>query len=91
MCACNTGEAINANSSDLLGLYNLLYITVGCKVMLTTNVCQQLGMSKGVIGLVVDIIFDMNNTVNVPGTLPSIVWLEFNEGQYLGPSFFLMM
>ena len=45
--AINTGEAINTN---LYGLYSLQYLCIGC--MLTTNVCQQLGLSNGDIGIV---------------------------------------
>ena len=86
--AINTGEAINSNSSDLMGLYNLLYLCVGSEVMLTTNVCQQLGLSNGVVGTVVDIVFDRNDSSNVPGFLPKLVWVELAEGQYVGPSLF---
>jgi len=86
--AVNTGEAINSNSSDLMGLYNVLYVCVGAEVMLTTNVCQQLGLSNGVIGTVVDITFDRNDTSYVPGFLPKIVWVELRENQYTGESLF---
>ena len=86
--ARNTGEAINANSADMMGLYNQLYLSIGAKVMLTTNVCQQLGLSNCVIGYTVDIIFDREDPLNIPGSLPSLVWLKLSDGQYLGPSFF---
>ena len=56
--------------------------------MLTTNVCKQLGLSNGVIGFVVDIVFNREDTSHIPGSLPSLVWLQLSEGQYLGPSFF---
>ena len=86
--ALNTGEAINSNASDLMGLYNLFYVCIGSKVMLTTNVCQQLGLSNGVVGTVVDIVFDRNDSSYVPGFLPKLIWVNLADGQYVGPSLF---
>ena len=85
--ALNTGEAINSNASDLMGLYNLLYVCIGSKVMLTNNVCQQLGLSNGVVGTVVDIVFDRNDSSYVPGFLPKLLclWVYFQSFKIQSP------
>ena len=56
--------------------------------MLTTNVCQQIGLSNGVVGTVVDIVFDKNDSSYVPGFLPKFIWVNLADGQYVGPSLF---
>lgn len=68
--AVNTREANNSNSSDLMGLYNLQYLCIGSEVMLTTNMFQQLDLLNGVVGTVVDIIFDRIHSNKVPVFLP---------------------
>ena len=85
--AVNTGEAISGNCSDLMGLYNVLYLCIGSKCMLTTNLCTKFGLTNGLICYVVDIIFSEQND-DVPGTLPTCVWVRIPNNQYTGPSFF---
>ena len=84
----NTGEVLNQNTSDMMGLSNEIFLCVGCKVILTTNVCTQLGLSNGTMCLVEDFIFNSNDNKYVPGNLPAVIFLSVLNNSYTGPSIF---
>lgn len=86
--ACNSGEVINMNTSYMAGLANEVYLCVGSKVLLTSNVCHQYGLSNGTVCLVKDFVFKNEDVTTVHGKLPAIIWLSVLNNSYVGESFF---
>ena len=84
----NTGEVLNQNTADMMGLSSEIFLCVGCKVMLTTNVCTQLGLSNGTVCVVEDFIFNRGDNSTVPGNLPAVIFLSVLNNSYTGPSLF---
>ena len=78
----NNKEAAKICSDEMGGLESKLLLCVGSKVMLTRNLWINKGLCNGSIGVVKDIIFDINQG---PPSLPIGVIVQFNG--YSGPSF----
>ena len=68
--------ALNANARDFWGLKNVLYLSVGSKVMLRINLLTKFGLVNGSQGIIRDIIFDENATEN---DMPKVIIVEFPD------------
>jgi len=74
------------SSDRFRGLPNLLYISNGCQVTLTSNIQPGTGLTNGTKGTVIDIVY-LNDDQTFPNvTLPSFVVV--NTPTYIGPPFF---
>ena len=82
--AKNTGNARKMDSSNFRGLMNSVYLSVGCKITLTTNVLTSAGLANGTVGIVKE--FEYEDGVQAPN-LPKCVWIDFGE-KYTGSTFF---
>jgi hypothetical protein len=89
-------EAKRMSSDSFRGLQTCLYLAVGAKVYLTSNIGTSVGLCNGTVGYVMDIIYkddvdrdDKNNPIpsSSPPDLPKYVWVDFGNS-YRGPSFF---
>ena len=89
--AKNLGRASGMKDSDLHMLSNELYLCEGARVMLICNISTDLGLCNGSLGIVKDICYDADDVNRQVPNVPLIVWVEFDEGTYTGPSFFPMM
>ncbi len=76
-------KAKNAKDTVARNLHNELLLSVGSKVMLTTNLWQKCGLINGTCGTIVDFVY---NDRDEPPTLPVAVMVQFDE-TYKGPSF----
>ena len=65
-------------------LASALYVSVDSKVVMTSNICQPAGLCNGSVGIVKDIVYDLDKTAP---SLPRFIWVDFGE-TYTGPSFF---
>ena len=84
MTAVNTGpHAKIAKTDQAGGLLNQLYLCVGSKVMLTTNLAVSHGLFNGAIGFVREILYLEGRTPS--SNLPDVVMVNFPG--YLGPPF----
>ena len=68
--------ALNADAKDFWGLKNVLYFSVGSKVMLRINLLTKYGLVNGSQGIIRDIIFDENATEN---DMPKVIIVEFSD------------
>ena len=66
------------DSSDAGGLKNDIYLAVGAKVMLTSNLWTEIGLHNGAMGVVVDIIYE-DSVGPTNGSLPKAVVVQFPD------------
>jgi PIF1-like helicase/Helitron helicase-like domain at N-terminus len=98
--AKNTGRAKNMSSDQLYGLECALFLAVGAKVVITSNVAQHFGLCNGTTGVVKDIVYDKeqqygrdnintttSGTARKPPGLPEYVWVDVGN-DYKGPMYF---
>ena len=76
-------SASSLSSDEFSGLEPTVSIANGAKVMLTMNLCTEVGLCNGATGTVVHIIFQ--NPMQGPPDLPVAVIVHFKD--YTGPSF----
>ena len=78
-------DAKCASSDQTMGIYNGIYICVGAKVLLTSNLCQPFGLVNRSAGIVKDIIYSPRTG---PSThLPLFIVVDFGH-EYSGPRLF---
>ena len=80
----NDDRAKRGNKEQTKNLPMINYLSVGSKVMLTSNVCLPFKLANGTIGTVVDIIFAVGTA---PPNLPLTIIVDFLD--YCGPPFFV--
>jgi len=85
--ADHTGNGKTRPADVFMGLQIRLYLAVGAKVLMTSNVCQAVGLTNGATGVVMDIIYDENSESTSDSQMPKYVWVDFGE-TYTGPTFF---
>lgn len=83
--ASNSSTVATAAHDDEMGLPSTLFLSVGARVMITHNLCVELGLCNGTVGIVHDIMCDSNGT-------PVAVLLRVRRRTstrdgYAGPSF----
>ena len=88
----NCARAAGMTCDKFGGLQRFAYLCIGSTVVLTTNLCPEMGLSNGSTGIVKDIEFrGVNPPVEEgswnPKTLPYCVWVDFDD-KYYGPPFF---
>ena len=81
--AINSKGAQNFNASDAGGVHNTTLLSVGTKVMLSTNLNTDFGLANGTIGLVTEIIYSPE--ADPTKDIPKAVLVEFDG--YSGPAF----
>jgi hypothetical protein len=77
-------SARNLSSDFFRGLENEIFLAIGAQVTLTTNLNPQWGLTNGVKGTIVDIIFRDDSCPNKDQ--PSFLVVHFPD--YIGPQFF---
>jgi hypothetical protein len=82
--AKNTGNASRMDSSNFRGLLNCVYLSVNCKITLTSNVLTSAGLANGTVGFVKE--FEYEDGVQAPD-LPKCIWIDFGD-KYTGSTFF---
>jgi hypothetical protein len=89
-------EAQKISSDSFRGLQTSLYLAVGAKVYLTSNIGTSVGLCNGTVGYVKDIVYRDNVDCNEygesippskPPCLPKYMWVDFGNS-YHGPRFF---
>lgn len=78
----NCTTARQGSSSSAQGLEALLYLSIGCRVMLRRNLCVARGLVNGALGTVRSIVYLPENR---PPALPHVVLVHFDKftGPYL--------
>lgn len=64
------------NAAVETGLHDNLNLAIGCRVMLTTNLCVQAGLVNGALGTVNDIVYSQES--NYPQDQPMFVLVKFD-------------
>lgn len=77
-------RAKHVSAEDMGGLEPTLYLSKQARVMLTRNLWTKAGLCNGAMGTVRDIIFAENHR---PPMLPIAVIVQFDQEDYIGPSF----
>lgn len=78
----NPNYGKNFPSDQFRGLTNLLYLCIGAKVIITTNIWKKCGLVNGATGTIMDILYINGKCSN----LPDIIIVEVDN--YNGPPFF---
>ena len=85
----NNKESRNASMSDAMGLEKTLYISKGSAVLLTTNICAEVGLCNGARGTVYSILYRKSEikdqTILEEGTetydysvhIPQVIFVDF--------------
>lgn len=66
-----------ARDDVALGLSTVLYLAIGCRVMLLKNLFVEAGLVNGALGFVTDIIYDEGR--RPPGATPRVVFVKFDN------------
>ena len=80
----HTGKGASATKDTAKGLVASMYLAVGAKVLVTTNVAQRAGICNGSFGIVKEIVYEEGAG---PPALPKFVLVDLGA-LYTGPSFF---
>eukprot|EP00978_Attheya_sp_CCMP212_P024884 scaffold78991_cov48-Attheya_sp.AAC.2 len=80
----HTGKGASATKDTAKGLVASMYLAVGAKVLVTTNVAQRAGICNGSFGIVKEIVYEEGAG---PPALPKFVLVDLGA-MYTGPSFF---
>ena len=80
----HTGNAKNLSDDAFNNLPSTIHLCEGATVLMTSNVCQPVGLCNGAIGTVKDFIYESDAT---PPSLPKFIWVDF-QASYTGPSIF---
>ena len=80
----NHSQAKHLSAEDMGGLEPTIYLSKNARVMLTRNLWTEAGLCNGAMGTVRHIIFAENQT---PPMLPIAIIVEFDDKEYIGPSF----
>jgi hypothetical protein len=77
--------AHRGSADDAGGLSSVLYLGVGCRVMLRTNMWVNMGLVNGAMGTVVDLLYEEGQ--QSPDNPPAIVMVKFDDykGVGIGP------
>jgi hypothetical protein len=86
--AHQTGKASRLPDDQFYNLPLMLHLCVGAKVLMTSNVCQLVGLCNGANGTVKDFIF-FGSTSAPPPCLPQFIWVDFCDEYSTGPAYFL--
>ena len=79
----NNNIAKLSGSENAQGLHSVLYLSVGCRVMLRKNLWVEKGLVNGAIGTVLDTVYDIDKR---PPALPLAIMVRFDRFQ--GPYIF---
>ncbi|KAF6168491.1 hypothetical protein GIB67_005043 [Kingdonia uniflora] len=79
----NYAAASTASSDNAKGLEKNLYLSVGARVMLRSNLTTQYRLVNGAVGIVVDIVY--SSSTKLPNDLPLAVMVDFDN--YSGKNF----
>ena len=79
----SSSAAASAKPDDVRGLYPIIHLAKGARVMLTANLWQQIGLCNGAAGTVYEFIYYAEG--HSPPSLPISVLVDFDN--YIGPSF----
>ena len=79
----SSAKAASATSDDAGGLEPVIFMAKGAKVMLTSNLWQQVGLCNGTRGTVDNILYAEGQK---PPSVPIAITVDFPD--YSGPSFF---
>ena len=72
------------SAEEMGGLEPTIYLSKKARVMLTRNLWTKAGLCNGAMGTVHHIIFPENHT---PSMLPIAIIVQFDDSDYIGPSF----
>ena len=86
--AHNDTKLIEGMRDDVIGVVNDLFLCKGAHVMITHNICVELGLVNGTMGVVYDIIWNMRGDEPLAVLLALRKTTATTDG-YSGPSFFL--
>lgn len=74
--------AASASAEDAGGLYPVVFLATGARIMLTANLWQEVGLCNGAAGTVHQILYQDDNQ---PPDLPIAILVDFDR--YAGPAF----
>ena len=85
IAASNSSSVATAAHDDEVGLPSSLFLSVGARVMITHNLCVELGLCNGTVGLVHDIMCDLDG--KAVAVLLRVKRRTASQDGYAGPSF----
>jgi hypothetical protein len=59
-----------------------IYVCIGAKIMLATNIWSEVGLANGSMGIIQDMSWDIRSDIL---SMPSVILAKFNS--YTGPAF----
>lgn len=80
----NNPTAKKLSAEKMGGLEPTIYLSEKARVMLTRNLWTKAGFCNGAMGTVHHIILPENHT---PSMLPIAIIVQFDDHDYIGPSF----
>jgi ATP-dependent DNA helicase PIF1 len=84
LAAINRGrDAKKVTEEEADNLLNRIYVCIGARVIFSTNLWADIGLVNGLIGIVIDLIWEADQDSNI--ILPFTILIQFDE--YSGPVF----